>query len=125
MKKICSLLLVATLLTFSLSLYGCRKTITEEDAIGSWLSSKAVYLDAYDCKCEKALIIKENGIYVTNLKRADTHKAINDTLTIGTWSIDEKGNLRLKAYGEASWSTWEYNGKTLKNGEWTLKKQED
>lgn len=125
MKKVCSLLLIVTLLALSLSLYGCRKKITEEDAVGSWLSSKAVYLETYDCKCEKALIIKENGIYVTNLKRADTHKAIDGSLVIGTWTIDEDGNLRLQANDSLSYSTWEFDGKTLKNGQWGLKKQED
>lgn len=125
MKKICSLALIVTLLAFSLSLYGCHKTITEEEAIGAWLSSKAVYLETYDCKCERALIINENGIYVENLKRADTHKAIDGTLEMGTWRIDEDGNLCLQAYGSLSYATYEFNGKTLKNGKWVLKKQGD
>lgn len=125
MKKNCSLLLALTLLIISLNLYGCHKKITEDEAVGSWISSKAVYLETYDCKCEKALIIRENGIYVTNLKRADTHKAIDNTLVIGTWTIEEDGNLRLQANGSASYSEWKFNGKTLKNGEWALTKQED
>lgn len=125
MKKICSLTLIVTLLAFSLSLYGCHKKITEEDAVGSWLSSKAVYLETYDCKCETVLIIKESGIYVTNLKRADTNKPIDGTLVTGTWTIDEDGNLRLQANYSLSYSTWEFDGKTLKNGQWSLKKLED
>ncbi len=124
MKKICSLLLAFTLLTISFSLYGCSKKISEDEAIGSWISTKSVYLDAYGCDCENVIIIKSSGSYVTGLKKADTGKAIDGTLKIGSWDIDDEGNLCLQAYGEVSWSTWKYNGKTLKNGKWTLEKVE-
>lgn len=120
MKKIFSLLLTLFLLTTCLNFYGCKTKITEEEAVGVWLSRESVYLKAYDCDCERAMAILEGGIYTSNLKYAG--KAIDGSMEVGTWSIDDNGNLRLQENGSLSWSTWEYDGTVLKCGDWIMEK---
>lgn len=123
--KSSSLILILCML---ISLVGCKRNISEQEAVGAWWSVEDQYLSHYKKVCCERLLFKDDGTYVSVLISIGDNELMSTEY--GTWVI-EKGEIvvsttRLSTTNlpYTTTSTYAYDGKNLKNGVWTYEKKD-
>ncbi len=110
-----ALVLLIIIVAFSLN------RMTPNKVVGTWVSSKSVYLEYYGCYASQLLEIRGDGTYTERISSAiDGTQLVYET---GVWAI-EGNKLMLRGDGrtDGGRTSWNMSFGKLKGGLWTLQK---
>lgn len=128
LKSSSIILILCMLMPFA----GCKKKnfeqISKQELVGSWISIENIYLEYYEKICYQTISFRDGGSLGFEIRSAEDNKLLRSEY--GAWVIEkDEIHTYLKKWGysdfiTATWYTYVYDGKYLKCGEWTYKKQE-
>lgn len=119
--KSSSLVLILCML---ISFAECKKKnsqISEDKVVGLWITTENQYHFGYQKMCYSTILFGEGGTYIKNTFSVVDDKRVSTES--GTWVIEKDEIVCYYIYPTRKDSTYTYDGKYIKEGTWTYKKQ--